>query len=630
MLIVVTVPVSPALAESLADGVVVCRADLHAADEGTLAGAVGDLRPNVLVTDRPVGREVLRCWREAMGDEPLAVVRIVASAGGVPGAPGTSERRLPTMRQRPVAEVLPFDVPLYTVTPLSGGEEDAGAYEALAVAERFAQEREREAAAGAPRPAVFPSPFPSPARGRGTVLMIGAGIVNLMTAHALHTDGYRVTIVDAAPDPRAARPWTEYGASRGGGNARMFTYTEMDDYHAKSPDDLDSMTVFDRPPARLGWDVRRHDTEQDRQWVQDFQRVPPWLARAYNGDILGLNRRSGELWQTWLRTRPQLFDDVELRHDILRLYQDPAHLAAARRRQDAVGATIAAYSGGEVRERFPALARAAAHAFAGGVLVEGFTVNVHDTMARLLDDLEAGGVRLHFGLRVEEIMRDGDGDGEGVVTGVLTTDGPLLYDHYVLSPGADDDSLRRQIPVLRQVNGVLGCWATIPNTDPALGHSLKVARRGHVAEDANVTVGRDESGRPVLMVGSGYGWTGADPHNIDERRLEDIHAGIADTVRLLFPDAYESVGGREGLRRTQKHCVRPWTASNLGLFETIAARNGAFVVTAGHNTGGFAQAPVIAEAVAHALQGIHHPMHTLYHPQRTDRAVHVPQLGRER
>lgn len=162
-------------------------------------------------------------------------------------------------------------------------------------------------------------------------------------------------------------------------------------------------------------------------------------------------------------------------------------------------------------------------------------------------------------------------DGTSAVTGVLTADGPLVYDHYVVSPGAGNEALRRQIPSLRQVHGVLGCWATVPNVTPALGHSLKVARRGHVAEDANITVGRDDSGESVLMIGSGYGWTGCDPRNIDERKIEDIHAAVADTVETLFPDAYEKIGGRDGLRRTQRHCVRPWTASNLGIFEASAA-----------------------------------------------------------
>ncbi|MFD4033009.1 NAD(P)/FAD-dependent oxidoreductase [Streptomyces sp. NPDC058637] len=610
MRFLVTVPVSPSVAESLAGSGVRCRPDLHGADDSTLAGALSEICPQAIVTDRPIGREVLRLWREAMPEKPVAVVRLTESHGTL--------RRLPTMYGRPTSAVLPFGIPMYTVPrqPDAGGgvDEDASLFEALAVAERFAQDREQLTG-----PTRVMTRSSGTASGRASVLMVGGGVVNLVTARLLHAEGYDVAMVDAAPDPRAGRPWTAYGASRGGGNARMFTYTEMDDYHAKSVGELDCTTVFDRPPSRLGWDVRRHEGEEDRQWVQDFRRVRPWLARAYNGDILGLNRRGGELWQTWLQTRPHLFDDVDLRHDILRLYQDGSQLKAARHRQNAVGATVASYGSAEVRERFPALAHAATDAFAGGIVVEGFTVNVHDFMARLLDDLEAGGVRMRFDLPVEEIMRDET----SAVTGVLTADGPLIYDHYVVSPGVGNDALRRQIPSLHQVHGVLGCWATVPNGTPALEHSLKVARRGHVAEDANITVGRDESGESVLMIGSGYGWTGSDPRNIDERKLQDVHAAVADTVELLFPEAYERIGGRDGLRGSQKHCVRPWTASNLGIFETSAAGNGAFVVTAGHNTGGFAQAPVIAEAVAHALRGVDHPMHTLYHPLRTRRVFNA-------
>lgn len=610
MRFLVTVPVSPSAAESVAGSGVRCRPDLHGADDSTLAGALSAICPHVLVTDRPIGREVLRLWREAMPEKPIAVVRLTESHGTL--------RRLPTMHGRPTSAVLPFSIPMYTVPrqPDSGGgvDEDASLFEALGVAERFAQDREQVT-----EPSHVTARSPGAARGRASVLMVGGGVVNLVTAQLLHAAGYDVAMVDAAPDPRARRPWAAYGASRGGGNARMFTYTEMDDYHAKSAGEDDCMTLFDRPPSQSGWDVRRYEGEEDRQWVQDFQRVRPWLARAYNGDILGLNRRSGELWQAWLHARPHLFDDVDLRHDILRLYQDGPHLEAARHRQNAVGATVASYGSDEVRERFPALAQAAPHAFAGGIVVEGFTVNVHDFMARLVDDMEADGVRMRFDLRVEEIMRDGT----SAVTGVLTADGPLVYDHYVVSPGVEYDALRRQIPSLRQVQGVLGCWATIPNGVPPLENSLKVARRGHVAEDANITVGRDESGESVLMIGSGYGWTGSHPRNIDERKLEDIHAAVADTVEVLFPEAYERIGGRDGLRRTQKHCVRPWTSSNLGIFETSAAVKGAFVVTAGHNTGGFAQAPVIAEAVAHALRGVGHPMHTLYHPLRTQRVLNA-------
>jgi D-amino-acid dehydrogenase len=589
---------SPApLAQQLTSDHLRFRPDLGSATEHELARELARIRPDVLIADAEPPSAAIGAWRSAAGADPLALVLVAADRAPAP--------RLPTARAPRPERELPDAVPVYTVPRHDDPEQTLHA--ALAVAERHTLDA---------RLARRPAPVPRPTGRR--VLVVGAGVVNLVTAHTLQREGWDVTVLDAAPDPRAAAPWTAFGCSRGGGNARMFTLTEMDDYHAKSVADVDSNTVFDRPPAELGWDVRADRSRAgDAAWVEEFKAVPPWLASAYNADILGLNRRSGDLWDELERTRPQLFEDVELRHDILRLYQDPAHLAAATRRQRAVGALRAELTDRQVRDRFPALAGAVPGTFAGGVLVRGFTVNVHDFMAALLDDLEERGAQLRFGSRAERVLRTPHGQ----VGGILTDGGPLTADHYVLSPGVTGEALLDGTAARGQVHGVLGCWATVPNLEPALANSLKVARRGHIAEDANVTVGRDSTGAPVLMVGSGYGWTGADPANIDPERIAAIHDAIADTVRRLFPAAYDAVGGREGLRRTEKHCVRPWTASNLGLFTTEPAARGALVVTGGHNTGGFAQAPVIAEAVAAAISGRHHPMHHLYHPLRTRDAL---------
>ena len=43
---------------------------------------------------------------------------------------------------------------------------------------------------------------------------------------------------------------------------------------------------------------------------------------------------------------------------------------------------------------------------------------------------------------------------------------------------------------------------------------------------------------------------------------------------------------------------------------------GKCIITGGHNTGGFAQSPAVAQAVLAAIQGRKHGMHHLYHPDR--------------
>ncbi|BAU83869.1 FAD dependent oxidoreductase [Streptomyces laurentii] len=696
-------------------GPVLYRPDLGTADDVTLAEALRAERPHALVTDRALGPDPLREWRRAMPDDPVVIVRCGRSRDGdptgrpdhvtatatatadgdgdvpgdadahavaygvpvlsvaaapVPDGPGTrgpdeAGVPLPDATGAPIIDAtgvrIPDGLPDGGAPVIPPGIAEETLVRALGAAERFLQRRARPARP----PGTASRTGPRPPTRPETVLLVGAGVVNLVTAQRLRSAGYEVSVVEAGPDPRAGAPWHTYGTSRGGGNARMFTLTEMDDYHAKSPSDTASPSVFDRPPDDdCGWDVRRRTgpapdatapgplpagpapdatepgslptgplptgparaeeaaarADAETAWVRDFKSVPPWLARTYNEDIFALNRRGERLWRRWIDTRPDLFADVRLSHGILRLYEDAGHLEESARRQDHVGATLARYGSEEVRERFPALAGAVPDAYAGGIMVRGFTLTVHDFLAALLDSLQAGGARLHFDCRADRILRTRHGD----VSGVVTPYGVHRADHYVVSPGVTGGALARDVGALGQVQGVLGCWASLPDLAPGLGHSLKVGRRGHLTEDANITLGRDETGDRVLIVGSGYGWTGGDPENIDERHLDLVHAALADTARRLFPAAYEAGGGEEGLRASRRHCVRPWTATNLGLFDLAPAEDGVMVLTGGHNTGGFAQAPVIAEAVLSALRGLYHPMHTLYHPDRGHRVLGPP------
>jgi D-amino-acid dehydrogenase len=153
---------------------------------------------------------------------------------------------------------------------------------------------------------------------------------------------------------------------------------------------------------------------------------------------------------------------------------------------------------------------------------------------------------------------------------------------------------------------------------------MKIARPGHIAEDANVTVGRTATGEDVLVVGAGYGWTGSDPHAIDPAQLTTLSAAVDDTAARYFPRAYAEAVSTGRLHATRRLCVQPWTASGLGLFEVEPARGGGvLIVTGGHTTGGVAQDPVVADAVLAAVRGGSHPMHSRFHPARLHRVLGI-------
>ncbi|WP_241999492.1 NAD(P)/FAD-dependent oxidoreductase [Streptomyces klenkii] len=486
--------------------------------------------------------------------------------------------------------------------PRSGGDLEAVAA-ALARCERhFALSRPLTGAA------------PPPGEGPREVVLIGAGVVNLVTALYLTEAGYRVTVLDRSPAPGGAA-WEAYGCTHAGDDARMFTFTEMDsynnqDFHGSPPD------WFRRTVEENGWLARDAWTlsPEELAWIDEFERVPSWLARSYNDDIFALTAEAGREWARLRASRAGLFEDAVVADDILRVYEDPAHLESALARHRAIGAVLHELRPTGAARDCAALAGPLRDgSLAGGFFVPGFTLNVHKFTDRAVAWLTDRGARFHWNTAVSGVRRDASGTPTGLDCPV-----PLPPDaHVIASPGVYGSELLRGTPCEGRIHGVLGGWIRISNRATGLRNSLKVGRRGHVTEDANVTVGLDADGREILIVGSGYGYTGAGTKP-DERQLAAMRHGISDTIERLFPDrAGLPASSRSSDNYAFKYCIRPWTATSLGLYHTEQGPGrGLYVVNGGHNTGGFAQAPAIARAVLATLRGEDHPMHRLYHPER--------------
>lgn len=447
------------------------------------------------------------------------------------------------------------------------------------------------------------------------VTMIGGGIVNLINARELCDNGYEVEVSDSLPDPRTDADWTSFGCSRGGDDARMFTLSEMDNYNCRSVHE-DMNSLFRRDISELGWNIHHPGSlsHEDKSWISDFESIPPWLADSFNDDIFALNRESGVAWDAWIESDPELFERSLIRQGILRIYSDPRKFKLAVERQDRIGATRSVLSGDEVAKEQPALAAAVANGkIAGGVNVAGFTVNAHKFMRQLIDRLEARGVRFRWGSRARQLVFDD----LGRVAGIRFADGVAAAENVVISPGAYCDGILRGTSSQGRICGVIGAWLRLPNIDWGLRNSLKLSRMQHITEDANITVATDANNEPILVIGSGYGYTGTDVSNIDQRLLKLMYEGLIDTARQYFPEAHRKAVESGQLEQGLKYCVRPWTATSLGLFEVIPTSNGGYcVVVGGHNTGGFAQAPACGRAVIAALRGEGHIMHTHYHPDR--------------
>ena len=455
-----------------------------------------------------------------------------------------------------------------------------------------------------------------------TVMLVGAGIVNLLTAEYLASRGLRVHVIDRSPDPRSCTDWTQLGATTGGGNARMFTYTEADIYNDTGSDSEvygDMHSIFNKTASNGGWSLKKPEgfDAAELDWVEAFNRLPPWLARKFKEDMYGVNREAGRLWDDLIERHQDLFEDCTFRKDILRVYAEESALKAALELHSAYNMLVSKDSSEGVLSAHPELRTAAeSEHLAGGFFVRGFTVNIHPFYAKLMDRITALGGMFSFDCDVQQIRRDTSGK----VTSLQSSLGLLEADHYVLSPGVSGNALLKGTASENMIQGVIGVWLQLPNTDGRLQQSMKIHRRGHLVEDINVTVATDaKDGTDVLMLGGGYGYVGLGSVSPNSPELASLFAELEQVAQIYFPEPYAVAKADHSLwpGGQRKYCVRPFTATGLGLFERLpTATGGQLIIVGGNNTGGFAQGPAIAQAVWRSIMGEDDPIHALFHPSR--------------
>ncbi|HWO12831.1 MAG TPA: FAD-dependent oxidoreductase, partial [Polyangiaceae bacterium] len=274
----------------------------------------------------------------------------------------------------------------------------------------------------------------------------------------------------------------------------------------------------------------------------------------------------------------------------------------------------------------PGLREAIARGNVGGALeVKGFGLNIHKFGAALLRHLEARGVRVHWNTYAERVALDGVGSVRGVWAG-----GELLEaDHFVVSPGVAGAPLLQGSLSGPQLASMLGVWISLPRPRDMLAPPLKVCRDGFASDEsaagANVIAGHAADGTPLLHISSGHGFLGENVDSVDERQVRALFQAVEETGSALFPESFRAASASGLLEASRSRCIRPWTPTCLGLFETRpTSSGGVFAIAAGHNTGGFAQSPAVAQAVLAALDGRPHPMHRSYHPERLASFIEPP------
>jgi D-amino-acid dehydrogenase len=490
-------------------------------------------------------------------------------------------------------------------TQLSVAPGQSGSRLALRSAETVAASRAR----------VWLSSLP-PRRARRVVL-VGCGVVNLICAvHLVHA-GYHVSILESGPAPGASTSVPRCTWS--GGDGRIFSWNEAR-HHMRGRSPLAASKVFQRVISEGGWLCTRPEalTAGDQRWIEQYEQTAPWLRDVYNDDIIAMNRDSDAGWQALQRAAPALFADVGFQQTLLRLYPDAERFAKAEREERAIGAYKRRLQ--RIAEEVPALRQAVEHGkLFAAIEVQGFGLNIHRFARAVVAYLEARGVTISWNTPVGRVELDPLGNVEGVWSGSRF----FQADHFVVSPGVAGSQCLRGSLSAPAIAAMLGAWITIPRPGNVALPPMKVTRNGFASDEsaagANVIPGYAADGTPVLHISSGHGFLGKNVASGDEREVEAMFGAVEQTAESLFPDWFHAARASGQLHDSRSRCIRPWTPTCLGLFETLpTTEGGAFVIAGGHNTGGFAQSPQVAQAVLAALEGREHAMHRLYHPERLE------------
>jgi glycine/D-amino acid oxidase-like deaminating enzyme len=596
MKIAIVFRLSEELERLLVGGNVIYFPDAQTGNAESLSAFLRETLPDVLITRAIPPRDVLRKWRSFISkDAPLRVVLI--------GEAGDADLMVPYV-----------DNVSWTVI-------DERASSTPEVEAMLACESSNHAVLVGRKPRLRDA-MESAARGKD-VILVGGGVVNLVTAYYLVNAGYDVTVLEAAQDPALNADWRQQGCTFGGNDARMFSLNEGRHHQFKGYQFTETTNAqFDTLVGDGGWLIHPAETHDalTRDWVGEFKRVPLWLAGRFNRDIISFNQESAPLWRDMMASAPELFRDVGFHDGLLRVYATAEQYRQALIKERQIGAVLREVELDRLAYEFPSLGDGLEAGHISGVLdVVGFSVSVQKFSRALGDFITRRGAKLHWGKSVNRVLRDN----HGRVTGLQLTDKSVLKSsNYVICPGAFGNRMLAGFRSENKIAAVAGMWLTLPDRiDLRLDRPLKVSRKGFAAsgaaEGANVIGGADQYGNPIIHISSGHGFLGADPTKLAPEQLFDLTRAVHETAEQYFPQQYAWASERGYLDGPARYCIRPWTPTGLGLFETTPSVNGGLmIVTGGHNTGGFAQAPSVGLAVMAALGGIHHPMHALYDPDR--------------
>ena len=343
------------------------------------------------------------------------------------------------------------------------------------------------------------------------VCVLGAGIVGLASAYALHQAGHQVTVIDRA------RP----GAGASGGNGAQLSYSYVQPLADPAIwRQLPKLLLSPSSPLMVRPQLDVH------QWLWGLRFLAacrPSVSHATTLALLQLAAESRLLFDALL-TREQLNCDQSATGKLV-LFSDAQSWTAAiaqMHRQALLGSQQTAVTAQQCVALEPALAHYQPNIIGAIHTPSECAADCQKTCDALHALLQARGVRFLLDTAVHKVVARG-----GNVTYVSTTQGPVQADRYVLALGAESAPLARTLGVYLPLYPLRGFSITLDVNDaPGAAPVVNVTDSARKVVFARI-------GKRLRVTGmaevAGYGL------QIAPERI----ASLAASTRALFPACSE-------------------------------------------------------------------------------------------
>lgn len=406
------------------------------------------------------------------------------------------------------------------------------------------------------------------------VLVIGAGVVGITTAHRLNELGYKVTVIEAGPAPAMETSYANAGELSFGYSGPWATPGLL----GKLP----AMLLDEDSPLVFKFDLSSFD---ELVWQSRWSR---WMlmnsARARfernKRRILALSARSKHAREALFPVDSATFDHQRL--GTLQLCRDERQFEALQRNDlpslRAAGVSCRVVDADGCVEQEPGLSAVRDRIAGGFVFTEDETGDCNAFTKALAGLLASLGVTFRYGERVLGFDVDDFG-----VAGVRTTKGMTKAQSVVLCAGPWTPRLARMLEMTVPIYPVRGYSATYPVKD-----DVPAVRSTILDEGSKVAITR--LGRWIRVGGT----AGIVPQGspADPRR----HNLLNRVVEGLFPGTI----GR-GESRMLWHGHRPMTPDGTPIVGRTYVKG--VYINAGHGTLGWTQSFASAELLGQVLSG---------------------------